>query len=52
MKKSKVALQKGKINPNPVTMAMETFSQKDYGDNKEASSRRSAQKPKLKMPKK
>lgn len=52
MKKCKVPVQKGKINPDPVTMAMETFSQKVHGDNKEASSRRSAQKAKLKMPKK
>lgn len=52
MKKSKVPVQKGKINPDPVTMAMETFSQKVHGDAKEATKRRSAQKPKLRVPKK
>jgi hypothetical protein len=52
MKKCKVPVQKGPIEPDPVTMAMETFEQKVYGDKKDQQSRRSAQKPKLKMPKK
>ena len=52
MKKCKVPVQKGLIDPDPLTMAMETFDQKVYGDKKDQELRRSAQKPKLKMPKK
>lgn len=48
----KVPVQKGPIEADPITMAMETFDQKVYGDKKDQQSRRSAQKPKLKMPKK
>jgi hypothetical protein len=50
--KCKVPIQKGPIDANPVTMAMETFDQKVYGDKKDQVARRSAQKPKMLMPKK
>jgi hypothetical protein len=50
--KCKVPVQKGPIDADPVTMAMETFDQKVYGDKRDQVARRSAQKPKMLMPKK
>ena len=50
--KCKVPVQKGPIDADPITMAMETFDQKVYGDKRDQVSRRSAQKPKMLMPKK
>ena len=51
-KKSSVPIQKGKIDPDPVTMAMETFSQKVGETNAQSQLRRGGQMPMLKKPKK
>jgi hypothetical protein len=41
--KSKVPVQKGKIEPNPGVMAFETFNQKVNQDNRAMEKRRSGQ---------
>lgn len=49
---SKVPIQKGKINPDPVAMATETFMQKVSKSNAENQLRRSGRETVLKTPKK